>query len=192
MNSHHEFQRTDRLRVSDKCARPPESRAGRGSPSKPACQLHVFLGLACFLARWVSAQASTNCVQCPSGLMGWWSGDGNASNLVGVDHGTMQNGVTNSPGLVGDAFGLDGANDRVAIPESCATDLRSRGKVRVSGPLVIPSLQVACLSPTASRKAKRRWGQAGMPSSGFSKPWSQSAEATGNWLNTHLNQGTVL
>ena len=52
----------------------------------------------------------------PLGLVGWWPGDGNADDRVDGRHGTLVNGAAFSPGVVGDAFSLDGMDDRVDIP----------------------------------------------------------------------------
>ena len=46
------------------------------------------------------------CVTPPSGLVGWWAGDGNAFDLAGTNHGTMLNSATFLPGEVGQAFAL--------------------------------------------------------------------------------------
>lgn len=60
-----------------------------------------------------------DCFPNPSGLIGWWPGDGNANNLLGTNNGTLQGGATASaPGLVGNAFTFDGTNNFVQIPNS--------------------------------------------------------------------------
>lgn len=67
----------------------------------------------------LSIQASgTGCVPPPSGLISWWPGDGNAGDIVGINHGTLQNGVTFAPGVVGQAFSFDGVDDFVQAPDS--------------------------------------------------------------------------
>lgn len=63
----------------------------------------------------VSAQP---CVQPPSGLVAWWPGDGNATDIQGGNNGLLQNGATFAPGTVGQAFRLDGVDDYVTIPSS--------------------------------------------------------------------------
>jgi hypothetical protein len=57
------------------------------------------------------------CVNTPSGLVGWWPGDGNADDIVGGNNGTMVGGATFvSPGRVGDSFTFPGgATDYVRI-----------------------------------------------------------------------------
>jgi len=63
--------------------------------------------------------SATNCVPSPSGLVGWWPGDGNASDIVGTNNGTLQGGATASAaGRVGTAFIFDGTDGYVQIPDS--------------------------------------------------------------------------
>jgi hypothetical protein len=56
------------------------------------------------------------CTPAPSGMTAWYTGDGNANDLVGVNNGSLQNGVTFAPGKVGQAFSLNGSNQFVALP----------------------------------------------------------------------------
>lgn len=64
----------------------------------------------------------------PQGIVGWWRGEGNANDAIGGNHGTLMNGASFAPGLVGTAFQFDGINDVVSIPDA-------------------PSLQLNLLSP---------------------------------------------
>ncbi len=48
------------------------------------------------------------CVAPPSGLVGWWPGDGNADDVVGPNNGTLQGAVTFASGEVAQAFSFDG------------------------------------------------------------------------------------
>lgn len=96
-------------------------------PSLLAAVLAAFAQLSTLNPQPASAQ-TTNCVQCPSGLIAWWPGDGSATNLAGSGNGTLQNGATNARGFVGEALSFDGVNDRVAIPESYATDLSRQAR----------------------------------------------------------------
>ncbi|HXC99655.1 MAG TPA: LamG-like jellyroll fold domain-containing protein [Verrucomicrobiae bacterium] len=62
-----------------------------------------------------------SCDSAPSGLVGWWPGDGNANDVTGANNGTLQGGATaNAPGEDGPAFNFDGANGYVSIPDSAA------------------------------------------------------------------------
>jgi len=61
-------------------------------------------------------------VTAPNGLISWWRGEGNALDSAGTNHGTASNGVAYVAGKVGQAFGFDGINDFVWVPD--ATNLR--------------------------------------------------------------------
>jgi len=63
-----------------------------------------------------SSQVLSAGIPAPSGLVGWWPGDGDANDVVGINPGTLVNGATFAPGLVGQAFRLDGVDDLVEIP----------------------------------------------------------------------------
>ncbi|MBA4372574.1 MAG: hypothetical protein C0402_06890 [Thermodesulfovibrio sp.] len=63
------------------------------------------------------------CVAPPSGLAGWWTGDGNANDISGGHNGTLMNGATYEAGRVGQAFSFNGANDYVAIPAHVSMNL---------------------------------------------------------------------
>ena len=55
------------------------------------------------------------CTPPPSGMVSWWGGDNNALDIIGTNHGTLINGVTYAPGMVGQAFSFDGVNDYVEM-----------------------------------------------------------------------------
>jgi hypothetical protein len=54
-------------------------------------------------------------VTAPPQLVAWWPAEGNANDRAGTNHGTLQNGATFAPGLVGQAFSLDGVNDYIEV-----------------------------------------------------------------------------
>ncbi|MGD0263190.1 MAG: immunoglobulin domain-containing protein, partial [Verrucomicrobiota bacterium] len=59
------------------------------------------------------------CVSSPAGLISWWPGDGNANDIAGTNNGALEGGATASAaGLDGAAFGFDGTNGYVQIPDS--------------------------------------------------------------------------
>src|SRR3954470_12868221 len=62
---------------------------------------------------------AASCFSPPSGLVGWWPGDGSAANIAGTNQGSLQGGATaNAAGMVGSAFNFDGTNAFVQIPNS--------------------------------------------------------------------------
>ncbi|HET9531724.1 MAG TPA: LamG-like jellyroll fold domain-containing protein, partial [Blastocatellia bacterium] len=56
------------------------------------------------------------CAPRPAGLAGWWPAERNPNDLLGANHGSLQGGVTFSPGKVGSAFSFDGVNDAFQTP----------------------------------------------------------------------------
>jgi RHS repeat-associated protein len=56
------------------------------------------------------------CTPPPSGMIGWWPGDGNANDILGGHGGTPQGGATFVSGAVGQAFSFDGAAALINIP----------------------------------------------------------------------------
>ena len=57
-----------------------------------------------------------SCIQPPSGIISWWPGDGNASDVIGQNTGTLQGGATYTSGVVGQAFRFDGTDGYVIVP----------------------------------------------------------------------------
>jgi hypothetical protein len=69
----------------------------------------------------LTANSPPPCVPAPSGLVGWWPGEGNANDVTGNNNGTLVNDVGFAPGEVGQAFSFDG-NGYVSIPDSPLLD----------------------------------------------------------------------
>jgi hypothetical protein len=65
------------------------------------------------------AEAQT-CVPPPAGLIGWWPGNGDASDTVAGNNGQIAGDVTFAPAVVAQGFKLDGFGDYVEIPDSAA------------------------------------------------------------------------
>jgi hypothetical protein len=67
------------------------------------------------LVKTVDISTSTEPGQLPSGLVGRWSGDGNANDSVGGHNGTLEGGATFSPGMAGQAFTFNGVDAAVNL-----------------------------------------------------------------------------
>jgi Protein kinase domain/Concanavalin A-like lectin/glucanases superfamily len=65
-------------------------------------------------------------VPAPSGLIGWWPGEGDARDLAGTNHGILRNGVSFAPGRVGKAFRFNGTNSFVEIPRAPCFDVSNQ------------------------------------------------------------------
>jgi YD repeat-containing protein len=68
---------------------------------------------------------ATPCVAPASGLVGWWPGDGDTRDLANGNAGVIEDGVTFVPGIVGQAFSLNGGAADVVIPASTALNVKS-------------------------------------------------------------------
>jgi hypothetical protein len=62
------------------------------------------------------ARAQSVCAQPPQGLISWWAAEEDATDIVGSNHGTLENGANFGAGKVGKAFQFDGVNDFVKVP----------------------------------------------------------------------------
>jgi hypothetical protein len=49
---------------------------------------------------------TNSCTPAPSGIVGWWPGEGNGNDVVGNNNAILESGVTFAPGEVGQAFQL--------------------------------------------------------------------------------------
>jgi hypothetical protein len=58
----------------------------------------------------------------PWGIVSWWPGDGNANDIVGSNNGTLEGGATFAPGMVGQAFSLNGTSAYVGVPDASNLD----------------------------------------------------------------------
>jgi hypothetical protein len=81
----------------------------------------LFAGTVVLAALALTSQATAqSCVESPTGLVGWWPGDGTGSDLESGPDAKLLNGAGFAPGLVGDAFSLNnfdaGQDDSVVLP----------------------------------------------------------------------------
>src|SRR4051794_14932513 len=54
------------------------------------------------------------CTNAPGGIVSWWSAEGDANDALGLNNGTLANGVSFGSGEVGQAFNFT-ANDNAII-----------------------------------------------------------------------------
>ena len=69
-----------------------------------------------FVAKYTTAQQV--CVAGPAGPVSFWAGDGDATDIQNGNNGTLMNGATFAPGVIGNAFSFDGVDDFVQVPDS--------------------------------------------------------------------------
>src|SRR5215831_3283203 len=68
-----------------------------------------------------TATIQQTCVPPPSGMVSWWPGDGNATDIQGSNNGTLQGGATFAAGKVGQAFSFASAsNSGVLVPSTAS------------------------------------------------------------------------
>ena len=66
------------------------------------------------------------CTTLPSGAVGWWTGNGNAVDIVKGNNGSLVNGVSYAPGKVDQAFSFNqAAQQYVSLPTSAANQLNN-------------------------------------------------------------------
>ena len=65
-------------------------------------------------------------------LIAWWPGEGNSNDIVGGNHGTLQNGVTFAPGIIGQAFSFDG-DSYVDIGDIADFEITSTSSMSITG-----------------------------------------------------------
>jgi hypothetical protein len=62
------------------------------------------------------------CALVSSGMVSWWSAEGNANDVAGTNNGTLVGGASFAAGEVGQAFSFDGSSGYVSIPDSPSLD----------------------------------------------------------------------
>jgi len=67
----------------------------------------------------LTVELPASCVAAADGLVGWWPGEGNPDDTVNGNDGFLHGGATaGAAGRIGSAFGFDGTNGYVSIPDS--------------------------------------------------------------------------
>jgi len=93
---------------------------------KSLVKIPVLFALISGLTAREQVLGSTNdCVTPPSGLVGWWQGEGSASDFTGMNNAALEGGVSFAPGEVGQAFNFTDTNQAVVVPASSSLDVGS-------------------------------------------------------------------
>jgi hypothetical protein len=66
---------------------------------------------------------SAQCTAPPSGMTGWWPGDGAPTDVLNGRDATLHSGATYGTGLVGQAFQFDGTDDDASIADAPALNV---------------------------------------------------------------------
>jgi hypothetical protein len=85
---------------------------------------HVSIAIILFSIFIIAAESTAVCLEPPSGMVSWWPGDGNASDIIGPNDGRLKNGTTFAPGMVKEAFSFDGVDDYVQANGTNIHDLQ--------------------------------------------------------------------
>jgi hypothetical protein len=70
------------------------------------------------VAQLYAFESEPSCVSPPSGLVGWWPGEGNANDIAGTNNGTLSGGASFASGEVGQTFSFDGSTGYVQVQDS--------------------------------------------------------------------------
>jgi hypothetical protein len=79
------------------------------------------------------------CYAQPSGLVSWWKGDGDATDHMGNNNGTLVNGAGFALGQVNDAFSFNGSNQYVLIGQPVPADLQLQNNFAFSAWIYVTS-----------------------------------------------------
>src|SRR5690348_9011369 len=74
-----------------------------------------------------------DCTPVQAGLVSWWPGEGNASDIIGANSGVSVGGVSFAPGEVGRAFSLDGSTGYIFVPASSSLNVGSSTGFTIEG-----------------------------------------------------------
>jgi len=67
------------------------------------------------------------CTAVPSGMAAWWAAEGNASDALGFNNGTIDGALSFAAGEVGQAFVFDGSSSYITVPASPSMNIGATG-----------------------------------------------------------------
>ena len=120
-------------RLGNTCDWPPTIKLASGDLAKASLRIDLVPGLVSgdypFQTEFEAVTANMP-IEPPGGMVSWWPGDGNATDIMDGNHGTLTGDATiTADGMVGKAFSFDGTGDLVIVPDS--TNLNITGDVTV-------------------------------------------------------------
>ena len=68
----------------------------------------------------------TNCAPPPTGMVGWWRGEGDCLDAAGTNNGTLQGGASFALGEVGEAFSFNPVSGTMIVPDSSSLRLTNQ------------------------------------------------------------------
>ena len=102
---------------------------------KPAVKALSFLLIFAISHGSVLAQ----CVTAPANMINWWPADNNTFDIIGGNHGTLQNGAGFGAGKVAQAFSFDGVDDYVEVPNDPAAAFNFDGSFTIDAWIFLES-----------------------------------------------------
>ena len=110
-----------------------------------------YPGAACaaflvFATAFAPIGAVAQCVDPPSGMIDWWTGDDNTFDIIGGHHGTLQppiNGAGFGTGQVARAFSFDGVDDYVEVAHDPAAAFNFDGSFTLDAWIFLESTPLA-------------------------------------------------
>jgi len=71
------------------------------------------------------------CVSYPTGMVSWWTAEGDALDRADTNHGTLQGGLSFSVGKVGQAFNFNGTDANIVVPASASLNAGTNSGISV-------------------------------------------------------------
>lgn len=107
-------------------------------------KLHTFslrfvFTLALLVAPFLADAAQAQCVPAPAGMTNWWTGDGNAFDIIGGQHGSLQGGATFDAGKVAQSFSLNGTSAYVMVPNDPSAAFNFAGSLSIDAWIYLKS-----------------------------------------------------
>ena len=103
---------------------------GQYSGTNASCSATITPASACYSQSHFSAGS----------LVSWWKGDGDATDHMGLNNGTLQNGASNALGEVNDSFSFNGSNQYVLVGSPVPASLQLQNQLTLQAWIYVSSL----------------------------------------------------